>query len=56
MRALAAIAFLLAAHAAAAVVPGEPAPDFTHQDIDGSTHTLSQYRGKVVLLAFVGWG
>jgi thiol-disulfide isomerase/thioredoxin len=28
------------------------APDFTLQDMDGESHTLSDYRGKVVMLNF----
>ena len=39
--------------------PGYSAPDFTFQDLDGKTHRLSDYRGKVVLLNFwfinCGW-
>ena len=31
---------------------GKPAPDFTLTDITGNTHTLSQYRGKDVLIIF----
>ena len=30
------------------------APDFALQDVDGSIHHLSDYRGKVVMLNF--WG
>jgi peroxiredoxin len=33
---------------------GAIAPDFTFTDLDGKTHKLSDYRGKVVLLDF--WG
>ncbi|MFV2055200.1 MAG: peroxiredoxin family protein [Thiohalomonadales bacterium] len=34
-------------------IPGTPlAPDFSLQDIDGKTHTLKAYRGKVVILNF----
>lgn len=33
-------------------VKGETAPDFTLQDLKGRTHSLSQYKGKVVLLNF----
>lgn len=32
------------------VVAGEPAPEFTVQDLDGQPVTLDDYRGKVVLL------
>ena len=39
--------------------PGYAPPDFTFQDMDGQTHRLSDYRGKVVLLDFwminCGW-
>lgn len=31
---------------------GEIAPDFSHVDVGGVTHTLSQHYGKVVVLAF----
>ncbi len=31
---------------------GQPAPDFTLVDQDGNEHTLSQYRGKPVVLIF----
>jgi peroxiredoxin Q/BCP len=31
---------------------GDPAPDFTLPDETGTLHTLSDYRGKVVLLYF----
>jgi peroxiredoxin len=33
-----------------AVQPGTPAPDFSAQDTHGQTHTLSQDRGKYVVL------
>lgn len=32
--------------------PGQQAPDFTLPDQDGKTHTLSDYKGKRVLLYF----
>ncbi len=39
--------------------PGYTPPDFTFQDMQGKTHRLSEYRGKVVLLDFwminCGW-
>ena len=38
----------LAAHAGVRV--GQPAPDFTGVDSNGTKHTLSQYRGKTVVL------
>ena len=31
-------------------VVGKPAPDFTGKDIDGKTHKLSDYKGKIVVL------
>lgn len=31
---------------------GEPLPDFTLSDMSGKAHTLSSYRGKVVMLNF----
>ncbi len=44
--------FLVINRAAAAEV-GRPAPDFTLTDIKGQAHTLSAYRGKVVVLEWV---
>ena len=35
---------------------GSAAPDFTLQDLEGNEKSLSDYRGKVVLLAFWGYG
>ena len=32
--------------------PGITAPDFSLEDINGTTHTLSGYRGKVVVVNF----
>ena len=40
---------------AAAVVPGQAAPDFTLNDVNGIPFTLSAYRGKVVLLVLAGY-
>ena len=52
--ALAAAAAVLAAGAAAAQgagpVIGQPAPNFSAPDADGKTRSLSQYRGKTVVL------
>jgi peroxiredoxin len=39
----------------AEVVPGDAAPEFTLPDVDGVSHSLSDYRGKVVLLDFIGY-
>jgi peroxiredoxin len=44
------IALALAASAAFAIPPGSIAPDFTGTDSTGKTQTLSQYRGKYVVL------
>jgi peroxiredoxin len=35
-----------------ALMPGNPAPDFTMTDMDGNPVSLSDYRGKVVYLKF----
>ena len=34
----------------AAAQPGRPAPDFTATDINGKSHKLSDYKGKIVVL------
>jgi thiol-disulfide isomerase/thioredoxin len=39
-------------HAMAVVHPARLAPAFSLQDINGKTHTLAEYRGKVVLVNF----
>ena len=38
--------------AAPAASIGEPAPDFTLEDLDGEPFTLSDYRGEIVVLNF----
>ena len=40
----------ISAPALAKVAVGEPAPDFSLADSNGKTHTLAQYKGKVVVL------
>jgi hypothetical protein len=40
----------LAGAVRAGVEVGQPAPGFTLTDIDGQTHSLSDYRGKIVVL------
>lgn len=40
----------LAAAPAYALTAGQPAPDFTGTDSTGKTHTLSDYKGKIVVL------
>ncbi len=39
-----------------AAVPGTPAPDFKGTDSNGKTHTLSEYRGKYVVLEWANKG
>lgn len=39
-------------HASEYPISGNPAPDFTAQLVDGSSFTLSEHRGSVVLLNF----
>lgn len=46
-----ALVFTIGLHAAAIV--GQPAPDFTLTDIKGTTHTLSDLKGKTVVLEWV---
>src|SRR5438876_10074286 len=36
--------------ALAAAQVGQPAPDFTAKDINGQTHKLTDYKGKIVVL------
>jgi len=50
---LLAASFGLASLANARVEIGAAAPDFTLTDIDGHTHRLSDYRGKIVILEWV---
>ncbi|MDE2998314.1 MAG: TlpA disulfide reductase family protein [Gemmatimonadota bacterium] len=45
-------AVLAALDKAMALQPGRPAPDFTLTDLDGQPVSLSQFRGKAVLLDF----
>ena len=35
------------------ITPGEPAPDFELDDVQGKRRRLSDYRGKLILLAFL---
>jgi hypothetical protein len=41
---------------ALAVVPGTPAPDFKGTDSTGAQHSLSEYRGKFVVLEWANQG
>ncbi len=52
---LAAATFSIAGEALASAKVGEPAPDFELQRLTGGTVTLSEFKGKVVLLNFLGY-
>ena len=54
--ATASIVITLACTAALALRPGETAPDFKGTDSNGKTETLSQYRGKYVVLEWANQG
>lgn len=55
-RRLLSIAFALVTLPGLAIVPGVQAPDFTGTDSNGVAHTLSQYRGKYVVLEWANKG
>jgi peroxiredoxin len=55
-RRLSVVALALAATAAFAIPPGSIAPDFKGTDSNGQTQTLSQYRGKFVVLEWANQG
>jgi peroxiredoxin len=55
-RKLPVLVFTLAAAAAFAIPPGSQAPDFHGTDSNGKTQTLSQYRGKYVVLEWANKG
>ena len=48
-------ALSLAGEASASIKVGNPAPDFELQQLNGPTVALSQFKGKVVLLNFLGY-
>jgi peroxiredoxin len=56
VRTLPAAALLLAATAAFAIPPGSQAPDFHGTDSTGKAQSLSQYRGKFVVLEWANKG
>lgn len=56
LSALAFVAFTAATPAQAAVVVGQPAPDFTGTDTNGKAHKLSDFKGKVVVLEWTNPG
>ena len=47
---------LMMALEAGAIGPGDSAPDFRLQDVQGNSIALSDYPGRVVLLALIGYG
>jgi hypothetical protein len=47
------IAACVSAHARAAIASGQPAADFTFTDLAGKSRTLSEFRGKVVVLEWL---
>ena len=51
----AAMAALAPATAGAVFHAGDTAPDFHKTDLDGASQTLSQYRGKVVVMFLLGY-
>jgi peroxiredoxin len=55
-RTVLAVAFLLCSWIAWAARVGEPAPQFTATDTNGKVHTLSEYRGKYVVLEWTNRG
>ena len=55
-RKLLSFAAFLCSLPALAVVPGTAAPDFKGTDSTGTQHTLSQYRGKFVVLEWANQG
>ena len=55
-RKLLSLAAILCSLPALAVVPGTAAPDFKGTDSTGTQHTLSQYRGKFVVLEWANQG
>lgn len=56
MRTLTLLSLLALGSPALAAEVGQPAPDFTLQDLDGKPHRLSDLRGKVVVLEWFNPG
>src|ERR1700723_3026931 len=48
--------FAASAHVATALAPGSTAPEFKGVDSNGVTHSLSDYRGKFVVLEWANRG
>ena len=55
-RKLLALTLTLTAIPSLAVTPGSPAPDFKGTDSNGAQHTLSQYKGKYIVLEWANKG
>jgi len=53
---LAALAALIFSFSAIAAKVGEEAPDFSLTDVNGETHSLTDYKGKIVVLEWVNHG
>lgn len=51
---IAALALTVPLHAQPEI--GKPAPDFTLKDLDGKEHSLSDFKGKTVVLEWVNYG
>src|SRR5580692_1760970 len=50
------VAFAASAVMAGALPPGSSAPEFKGVDSNGATHSLSEYRGKFVVLEWANRG
>ena len=50
------VIILLTSVSFAQVEIGQLVPDFSYLDTNGETHSLSEYRGKVLFLALIGYG
>jgi hypothetical protein len=54
LRSVAVLSFLAAGPAFAGLHAGDIAPNFRGTDLNGVSHQLSDYRGKVVMLFVLG--
>ena len=52
---VAAVAVMTAATCGWAVEPGDEAPEFSLKGVDGKTHNLSDYEGKIVVLEWTNY-
>ena len=46
---------LLLVGSASAVSKDQPIPNFSLQDLNGKTHNASDYRGKILVIAAIGY-